>query len=280
MVSPLGVLLGNSWSFFRRAFMAILVGAVLFGLILGVTQSLIGQRAVRQTESALEDIGINMQQMQDIQQRIQAGDQAAIEEFFGAMPEFDTAEEAESMANSMASAYRNLLPAIGVSMLIIWLISLIASAYFLLIALNENVTPQDALVRVPGLIIPLFLLSLWIFVRTFMWIPFIGIITGIILGPRFILSPVLLVRDRKGVIESAKLSYAKTSGFWGKILGNVIVAAILALVAQMVAGFILGLLGMRLAGILLPVVQMLASAFLLIFMVKLALTVEQNPQKG
>jgi ABC-type transport system involved in multi-copper enzyme maturation permease subunit len=91
---------------------------------------------------------------------------------------------------------------------------------------------------------------------------------------------VLLVRDHKGVLESAKLSYEKTNGFWGKILGNAIVVGIVVFVVQMLLGFVLAFLGMRIAGILSPVVQMLATAFVTVFTVKLALTIERSLQKA
>jgi magnesium-transporting ATPase (P-type) len=218
--------------------------------------------------------------MQNLQQRIQAGDQAAEEELTQMMQQIGGEQQQEVLAGAMVSWLSDILPMMGASMLLMLVISLIASAYFLLIALNEKATFQEALVGASRLIIPLFLLSLWIFVRTFMWIPFIGIITGIILGPRFALSPVLLVRDHKGVFESATMSYEKTNGFWGKIFGNMIVAGIVVFVAQMVLGFLIGILGMRIAGFLLPVVQMLVTAFITIFAVKLALTIEQNPQRA
>ncbi|MDD5469347.1 MAG: hypothetical protein PHO92_00905 [Candidatus Peribacteraceae bacterium] len=280
MIAPLGILLSDSWSSFRRVFATVFIGAVIFGLILGVGQSLVGQRVAQQADSTLGGLGIDMQQIQDLQQRMQAGDEAAFDEFAVAMQQFGGSEEQQEMlTGAIFSMYKKILPMMGVSMLLMWVICLIASAYFLLIALNEKATFQEALGRVPSLIIPLLLLSLWIFMRTFVWIPFIGIITGIILGPRFVLSPVLLVRDHKGVLESAKLSYAKTGGFWGKIFGNMIVACALGLIAQVLLGFILALLGMRIASLLLPVAQMLITAFITIFVVKLALTVEQHPQR-
>lgn len=256
--------------------MPIVVGAVVFGLLLGIGQSFIGQRVTQKAGSVFEGLGFDQQQMQDLQQRIQAGDQAAMNEFAQKMEQLGGAQ-GEAVSGAVLSMYKGLLPVIGASMLIMWLISLIASAYFLLIGLNDKLTFQSALARTPGLIIPLFLLSLWVLIRSFFWIPALGIILAIILGPRFILAPVFIVRDHKGVLESASMSYANTSGFWGKIFGNVFVAAIVILVAQMVLGFVLGFFGMRISGILMPMVQMLATAFLTIFVVKLAVTIQQNP---
>lgn len=255
--------------------MPIVVGAVIFGLILGITQSFVGQRMVQKTGSALEGLGFDQQQMQDLQRRIQEGDQAAIDEFSQKMQQLGGAQ-GEAVTGALVSMYKGLLPAIGASMLIMWVISLIASAYFLLIALDEKLTFQAALAKTPGLIIPLFLLSLWIMIRSFIWIPLLGIILAIVLGPRFVCAPVLLVRDRKGVLESASMSYAKTSGYWGKIFGNTFVAAICAMIAVMVLGIVVGLLGMRVSGILMPMVNMLSTAFITIFVVRLSSSILSN----
>ena len=279
MTAPLGQLLTNSWGSFRRALMPIVVGAVIFGLILGIGQSFVGQRVMQKTGSVFEGLGFDQQKMEDLQRRIQAGDEAAMNEFAEKMQQLG-GEQGEAVSGAVLSMYKGLLPVIGASMLIMWVISLIASAYFLLIALNEKLSFQVALARTPGLIIPLFLLSLWVMIRSFIWIPVLGIIIAIVLGPRFVLAPLLLVRDHKGVLESASMSYAKTDGYWGKIFGNVIAAALCAVVAAMVVGFVVGILGMRVAAILMPMINMLVTAFLTIFVVRLSQTILENPVRG
>ncbi len=275
MTAPLGQLLSDSWGSFRRALLALAIGALIFGLILGISQSFVGQRMVQKTGSALEGLGFDQQQMQDLQRRIQEGDQAAFEEFSQQMQQLGGAQ-GEAVSGALVSMYKGLLPAIGASVLIMWVISLIASAYFLLIALNDKLTFQAALAKTPGLIIPLFLLSLWIMIRSFVWIPILGIILAIILGPRFVCAPVILARDHKGVLESASMSYAKTSGYWGKIFGNLFVAAVLTMIAVMVLGMIISLLGYGIAGILMPMINMLATAFLTVFVVRLSTTILSN----
>ncbi|OIO55514.1 hypothetical protein AUJ46_00920 [Candidatus Peregrinibacteria bacterium CG1_02_54_53] len=272
MTASLGTLLTDSWGSFRRALTPILVGAVLFGLVMAIGQSFVGQRVAQKAGSVFENMGFDPQQMQELQQRIQMGDEAAMNELAQQMEKLG-GSEGEAMAGAVGSMYTSLLPMLGASMLIMWVISLIASAYFLLIGLNDKITFQAARARTPGLIIPLFLLSLWVMIRSFIWIPIIGIIIAIILGPRFVCAPLLLVRDHKGVLESASMSYAKTRGFWGKIFGNIFVAALCAMIAFMVLGFVVGFFGMGAASILMPMVNMLATAFLTIFVVKLGTTI-------
>lgn len=279
MTASLGALLGDSWSTFRRAIVPILIGALLFGLIVGIGQGFAGKRVLEQTGSALENLGVDTTDMQDLQRRIEAGDQAAMEEFANKLQNLGQTNP-DALAKGMWGMYSGILPVLGASMIILWIVSLIASAYFLLLALDEKLAFSVVLMRTPKLVIPLFLLSLWIFIRTFMWIPFVGIITGIILGPRFVLSPVLLVKEGKGVLESASASYSQTSGYWGKIFGNVIVAAICAFVALVIVGFVVGFLGSSVAAIATPVLNMLVTAFMTVFVVKLSLTILQNPKRA
>lgn len=279
MTASLGTLLGDSWSTFRRALVPILIGALIFGLVVGIGQSLAGRRVLQQTGSALENLGANTPDMQALQRRIEAGDQAAMEEFAAKLQNLGQTNP-DAIAKGVLSMYSGILPVLGASMIIMWIVSLIASAYFLILSLDEKLAFSVALLKTPKLVIPLFLLSLWIFIRTFLWIPFIGIITGIILGPRFVLAPVLLVKERRGVLESASASYARTAGYWGKTFGNVIVAAICAFVVLVIAGFVVGFLGKSVAGLAAPVLNMLVTAFMTIFMVKLSLTIMQNPKRA
>ena len=255
--------------------MPIVIGAVIFGLIMAVGQSFVGQRVMQKTGSVFEGFGYDQQQMVDLQRRIQAGDEAAIEEFSQRMQQLGGAQ-GEAVSGAVLSLYKGLLPVIGASMLIMWLISLIASAYFLLIALDGKLTFQAALARTPGLIIPLFLLSLWIMIRSFIWIPIIGIILAIILGPRFVCAPVLLARDHKGVLQSASMSYAKTSGYWGKIFGNLFVVMVGVMIASIVLGVVVGILGASAAAIVMPMLNMLVTAYITIFVVRLSATILSN----
>ena len=103
---------------------------------------------------------------------------------------------------------------------------------------------------------------------------FIGLITLIILGPRFVLSPVLLVQEGKGVFDSAKISYKKTSGYWGKIFGNMFVAALIAIVVSVVLNMALILVPFSM--VLGAIVMQAITAFMVVFVTKLSLGILQS----
>jgi len=275
MITPLGALLSVSWAQFRRRIVPIVIGAVFFGLVLGVSQSFMGKRVQESAGTALQQFGIDLQEMQALQKRIEVGDEAAVAEFQQRMQDLQD-RGPDVAAQGAGLVFARMAPYLGVSVLVSIIISIIAGAYFLMLALDETLDYAKAAKREVGLIVPLFLLWLWIMVRSFVWIPIIGFVFAVVLLPRFLCAPVLVARDRKGVLESASMSYAQTRGYWGKIFGNGLGAGICVVVAMLVVGFLLGMFGT--AGVMLmPVANMLATAFMTIFAVKLALTIQEHP---
>src|SRR3990167_7365833 len=163
--------------------------------------------------------------------------------------------------------------------LLLWLVSIVifilSSTYYLLVALKQAKDFGALFKQSFQLFLPMLGLHVWVFLRTFAWVPFIGLITLIILGPRFVLSPVLLVQEGKGVFDSAKISYKKTSGYWGKIFGNMFVAGLLVALAIMVLSMALFITG-PLALLLIPILSQVMCAFLIVFMTKLSLGILQS----
>ncbi len=277
MTTPLGALLSGSWVQFRRGIVPIVIGAVVFGLILGIGQSFVGKGIQESAGSALQQFGIDAQELQALQKRMEQGDEAAVQEFTQRMQDLQQRGPAVA-AQGAGLVFARMAPFLGLSVLVSIIISIFAGAYFLLLALDEKLDYIKAAKGEIGVIIPLFLLWLWVLIRSFVWIPIIGFIFAFVLLPRFLTAPILLVRDRKGVLESATKSYEQTRGFWGKIVGNGIVAGICVFVAVFLVGIILGMFGSA-GALLMPVVSMLATAFMTIFSVKLALTIQANPAR-
>jgi hypothetical protein len=178
----------------------------------------------------------------------------------------------------MGVIFLGLWKTIGVSLLLFWAVTVLASALFIVLALKDDLDFLSALQRVPALVLPLVGLSLWIIIRSFVWVPFIGPILGVVLLPRLLCAPVVLVDEHKGVLESAKLSYERTRGYWGKIFGNMVVAAVCAFIGAFILTFVIGVFGEQVSVALAPVVNMLVTAFSTVFMVKLSLAVMRHPK--
>ncbi len=280
MTKPLSTLLGDTWAFVQSHIMTILVGAVIFGLVQGAVQTQVQTKA---TEKAGQFMGMDMQKFQELSQRMAQGDQEAAKELeamgeermneLGGTPE---AREAAMMSMGM-EALGGFLPTFGVGMLILMLIHMLSASYYSVIAVRGVKDVGAVFQQAFPLILPLVGLWIWTALRSFIWIPVIGFIFAIILGPRFIASPLLLIRDSKGVMDAASESYKRTNGFWGKIFGNMFVVAFATAIIGMIIGKLLypfGGLGMW----VLLVIQQVFVAFMMVFAIELSKTVLEQPK--
>jgi hypothetical protein len=166
-----------------------------------------------------------------------------------------------------------------VSVLVAILIGLLSKSYYLVVAVKGSTDPMAAMQMTLQWIVPLLGLWVWLFLRTFVWIPVIGVILAIVLGPRFVLAPLYVLDRSMGVTESARESYAKTKGYWGKIFGNAFVVALAVMICTGIVSKILSsILGMTLGGFAGAMLMSLASGFMVVFTIALARTVMENPR--
>jgi len=229
MTKPLSLLLSDSWAFLQSHLATIAVGAVVFGLVFGVTQSQVKSVANKQVGQFM---GMDAQKFQELSQRMAQGDEEAAKELQKMGEERmknlgGTAEEREAAMMSMGlSTIGAVLPAVGIASLIFLVIHLLSLSYYSVIAIRGVRDVGAAFQQSIPLILPLLGLWIWIVLRTFIWIPILGFVFAIILGPRFVAAPLILVRDGKGIMEAATESYTRTASYWGKIFGNMFVVGI------------------------------------------------------
>ncbi|MDD5026835.1 MAG: hypothetical protein PHH13_05725 [Candidatus Peribacteraceae bacterium] len=273
-------LLADSWQLFKRAFVMILIGSVIFGLLSGIVKETLSRNMQGQAESLLQNVGMDLGNFQDLQRRLEEGDPSAAEEFQAEMARLQdkTRQLGEgpggifflSWARSLGTA------ALGFGLLL-GFIGSTTFAYFILLALRSQNSSSVLLKDTMRMSVRVFLLNIWIVLRTFVWIPVIGIITAIILGPRFALAPVILLKENKSIFESASLSYTRSNGFWGKIFGNSLVVALgiglILFIVNLIIGIPLMILGSIGSSLVLSIVWVFGSAFLAIFLTKLSETV-------
>lgn len=273
-VATLSTLLSDSWNFYQKNMTAIVIASVVVGLIVGF----FGLYAQQKIGSSM---GINMDRMEDVMDGMRDGDEGALKELEAmgnALEEQFGGTQAQQMQAMMGYA-KGALPFVGLTAIIGFLVSVAFYAFMLLLVVEQKDTAATAN-RTAGMFLPLLGLYLWIFIRSFVWIPFLGIIVAIILGPRFVLSPLILVKEKKGVFESATLSYKRTSGYWGKIVGNMIVAGGLLWIVMAVVTMVLSMGGFSVTTVVGAVAKQLVMAYFIIFATLLAAAILKGGKKA
>lgn len=278
MTESLGTLLQGSWSYCKSVKKPIIIASLIFGMLLFGMQSVLSQKTNERMERSFGDID----KMQELVENIEAGDEEAFQEMMMQMGMIDDGGEIdpdafEDLALDMMGG---TLPLFGAFFIGMMLLTLVSSAFFLILAVEGSTSVMSTMRKVPSLIFPLLGVWIWSFLRSFAWIPFIGIVPAIIIGPRLIMSSVILVQEQKGIMESVSLSYERSRGYWGKIAGNCIVSALVVMVVVMVLSIAIGIIGttsMAAAGIIGAALQCASTAFATVFIVRLSNTIMSNP---
>lgn len=275
--APLGTLLSQTSSFTQKHLQTLLIGSVVFGLVTGALHMNLQKTAMNGMNTMMQGMETGAGSMQDVMERMQAGDEQAAEEFARQMEAMgeDGQEMMKRQAMGMMGA---MLPAVGMSVLVTMLVSLLAMTYFTLVALSPEKSLGDIVSSMPAVLVPMVGLWVWTFMRSFAWIPFIGIIFALVFMPRFIAAPIYLIEQKKGVLESARLSMQATRFYWGKIMGNIIALGLLVIVASVVLGIVTAMIpGTMVGGLAMSVAQQFFVAVFTVFSVQLARTIMQNP---
>lgn len=280
--APLGQLLSEATEYCKTHWQALLAGAAVFGVLMGIVALALGAKASREVQVGLNQMGIDIEQMEELGERMEAGDEAALAEL-EALLEERFGEDGDGAERELAvfgmDMFRRLLPAIGIGIVVNFVLMFFAHAYYSLVAV-EGGDVRATMNRAGKVLLPLAGVSLWSFIRSFAWIPLLGIIPAIILGPRFVAAPLIYLTEGKGVTASVSESYRRTRGYWAKIVGNLIVAVLIAIVASIVLDMIFGILLIAVPAAVVvakQIVSQLLFACMTVFVVRLARTILQHP---
>jgi len=276
-----------AYAFCKAHLKTILIAAVVFGTVASLLNATFQMSAVGHVGTMMNDMGMDMQEIEALTERMQAGDEAAGDEMeaimqdrFGSMSD----EEAANMGRMIGmNVFKGLLPQIGLVLIVGIILMVAANIYYVVLALGIETEPGALMKRIPRLFFPVLGVWLWAFLRSFVWIPLLGIIPAIILGPRFALASVILLKEKRGVMESVSSSYARTAGYWGKIIGNLIVMGLCLFLASIVVAIVASIVGFVSPWVAMwikTVMQYAFMAYATAFMVQLALTIMANPIAG
>jgi hypothetical protein len=297
MVAPFGSLFSLSIKRVRTCILPILLAAALVSAV-SVTQTYVLPEDSTKTTDAFSNLDT-----------ILSGDEAAIDALV------EQVEQEEANRPDVTPEQAGLA---GILMLLSALVSGLAGLYLMIVVVEGSSQPDVALRRLPGLIIPLFAVSIWVFIVSYMWVPVlpavglllwdvlqsgsptptaiasafllfcIGFVIAFIRMPRLMFAPIILILERKGVLESTRLSEQRTRGYWGKIVLNTFCFAVMMMFLTILVVMTVGVLsiplaitgqtGVLAAAFLMMLVQFLLSAWNQAFHTELALTIFKNPR--
>ncbi len=184
--------------------------------------------------------------------------------------------------------------------------------YLYLLALGERGSFASLFGRALGLVPGMVGVAIWMFIRSFVWIPvlltllaamlpplvlFIPLAVlaifalALVFVPRLVFATMLYIRDRNGVMRSVEMSYESTRNYWGKIVGNGLLWLVCFAVTAKLVGVVLGMLALSVAPfvpalfafMLVTAVNMavgqFAAAVNITFWTQLGLTILANPRQ-
>lgn len=265
----LGTVLSLSMNNFKRLLPKFFIGALVFGIILGLVQSNMGPSP--ESLAGLESLGDSLAVLEEA---AESGDFAAIQE---------AAEAMEGSSPFSGGEVAMMAGMAGVSMLFILLMMLIqalATLFYFNVSLGENGSFGTIINTSLKKLVPYILLSIVLMIISFIWIPLLGVIIAIIVMPRVMFSVMILLSENKGIVDSIKQSWHRTNGYWLKIVGYTIVTVIvLAIIGFIIASIVEMIVGVgMIGGIISGVIGQLFQAFMVVFVVVMGTLIFAHPK--
>jgi hypothetical protein len=226
-------LLSGAFVCFRKGIASFLIIAVMASVILLVPSYGIQSIGPRTFAKVYQELGTDAETFASMQQSLNTRDYEAAGRIAQTMEIARGAgdpEQAFAVVNRiLVRMTRTVYMEFFLWLILIALIQIIAFAYYVRITLQPErsiVDHQKALQMIT--------LCFWIVIRSFVWIPLLGIIIAFFLLPRFILSPYLLLEERKDVMQSVRESIIRTKKSWHRMISPLYFYVLLCLLAGMV----------------------------------------------
>ena len=218
------------------------IAVLCFAMLSAVATTFIGQEVSELEERITSSAGISSEQLQkDIDARLQIfneEDALLLVRHITADP-----EQRQFLSNDHAFAFIvNVAPWVFLSFLLNTIILFIACVFFLLLAGGSVVSGYQAASQLPIMLLKMLFLMFWFFVRSFLWIPFLGPPIALLMIPRLILAPAILANGTMGVLASTSESLRRTKHRWFQVLfsllGLVLSSAAFLFLAMMIVSIV------------------------------------------
>ncbi len=254
-------------------------GALVFGTVMAVLQVNLRKTVMERGSVMMENLGANADQFKQLMDKANGGDSDAAQELAKQMADLGSKNAADMVGAQMAGVAKGMFPSLGMAAVLSALVGVLSATYFILLALRQQSADVVAS-SIPSLALPMIGLWIWTFIRSFAWIPLIGVVFALYYYPRFLAAPIFLVEQDKGVFDSVKMSLQSTEYYWGKIMGNVLTLGLLFVIASIICGLVIGAIFGPASYVTIWATSVISQIFAgigSVFAMKLAKTVMANP---
>ena len=232
----------------------------------------------RVTREVVLTTGIAPAKVAELQERMEQGDEAAFDQMLQelekvaiAMESLSPAEKEQVLFERSMQIMWQTFPMMLSSALLSILMFFVASTYFYVVFVRPKESISSIVTISLQKVVPMLGLFLWVIIRSYAWVPFLGAIFAFLWLPRYTYAPLYVLRDAKSIRESAKQSFSVTEKQWGRIVGTLIVAMVLTSLALWFLSFVVTSFG-AFAFTLAFVVSQVQGAFLSAVIVQLEAT--------
>ncbi len=229
-------LIKDSFKFCVKFKTPVLMGALIFTIVH------FGFNYVRPVAPLPSDMEHMESQLEDLAALIEEGNPEAIET---AMQELGMVGDRGDVGMEIVSSAMTpkLIGFVVLFAFALLVFGMISHTYFLVLAVDKVGSIGALFKRAFKLFVPLFLLGIWVFLRSFLWVPIVNIFTFIYYAPRFAFSGVIFVAEKRGIRESARESLVRTKGKWLKIVLNFVGFFLIVVIASSIIAGLVGLTG-------------------------------------
>jgi len=272
--------------------------AVLYALIV----STISRSMEHNIGKLAQSFGLPQDRYEELAQRMEEGDETATLEMMKEVNaiadryEDMTEKEKELFADERAEEIaKNLAPYFTFFGILTLLLFLCGTIISLVAYVEDHGHFLDVINRCGSLLFPMASVLFRMFIKSFVWVVFLSLVPGLNLllpffvtlggiavfltGPSLLLAPVLLVESGLSPKKAVEESLRRSKGYWGHIVGNVIVVGILIVGVNILLGKILYGVAQRSDGaavFLGGVVQQLTLFFFVAFLIQLLRSLPQK----
>jgi len=227
-------LLSESLHLCLKHAVTLIVAATFFSGVLVFVYMTLFEAIEFTARSAILSTGVGQERMAELNQRMEEGDQKAFNELLnelelaaGRLGSLEPSERATNLEKNVIMMYAKILPLAFLLYLLTIIVVLISSTLYFVLAIFPSLDGFAALKKSSKVILPMFGIWIWASLRSFVWVPFIGFFFGLYYLPRFAFANAIYLQEKRGILESAKLSFERTRGQWGKIVGNYVILVII-----------------------------------------------------